>query len=177
MADRRHVVECNKRGHWQGVCQSKQAKGNVNELEVEYPFIEEVSKSSAEYWKAEIEVNGQPITFKLDNGAAVSVISDQEPLINSYELVKPKEVLRGPGGSRLSVLGICIDTCLKAQGKEMKETLYVIKNQLHSLLSRNACVKLGLVVRADTNEEEFTPTPDYRAEFHKLFKGLGKMKT
>lgn len=52
---------------------------------------------------------------------------------------------------------------------EMKDKMYLIKNQLRSLLSRNACLRLGPVVRKDTRLEEVIPTPDYGAEFSKLF--------
>lgn len=95
--------------------------------------------------------------FKLDSGAAVSVIYDIKPCVKFQKLSKPNQALRGPGGSKLSVVGT-FDACLTSDGNEMKEKVYVIKNQPQSLLSRNACVKLGLAVRKDTSSEEVIST-------------------
>ena len=133
--------------------------------------------ASAEYWRAKVDVNDNPTVFKLDTGAAVSVISDQEPWVHSQQLTKSKQGLRGPGGTNLPVVGT-FEASLKYQDKETKETLNVLKNQPQSLLSRNACVKLGLMRTEEKVEEViYNPTPDFRAEFPKLFKGLGKMET
>ena len=47
-----------------------------------------------------------------------------------------------------------------------------------SLLSRRACVELGLIRRVDKDVEEVTTGPtDFKAEFPALFSGLGKLKT
>ena len=81
--------------------------------------------------------------------------------------------LKGPGETRLTVLG-CIEAELEYDGKSMKETLFVIKGQRHALLSRAACTTLGLVARVQTvNDSSSQPSPDFRAEFTSLFKGLG----
>ena len=52
-----------------------------------------------------------------------------------------------------------------------------MENQPHSLLSIDACVKLGLIMTAEESVDEVEPSPDFRSEFPNLFKGLGKMKT
>jgi len=171
--------KCKKRGHYKDVCQSDGSnfKGNVDELEeASIPFLGEVSPTSADYWKAEIEVNGHPTTFKLDTGAGVSVLSEKEPWLQSQPIKKTDQILRGPGGTHLPIIGV-LEANLKYGSKEVKESAYVIANQPYSLLSRNACVGLGLVVRASEDVEEVNPGPDYRAEFPKLFKGLGKMNS
>ena len=51
-------------------------------------------------------------------------------------------------------------------------------NQKWSLLSRRACVKLGLIRCADEDVEEVNTGPtDFKAEFPALFSGMGKLKT
>ena len=82
----------------------------------------------------------------------------------------------GPGGTRLHVMGSFIATISYRQ-REIEEKLYVIKNQPSSLLSRAACVNLGLIQRSDTLVDEVIKTPNFRAEFPQLFTGLGKVKT
>ena len=54
------------------------------------------------------------------------------------------------------------------------EPVYVLHNQTCSLLSRKACVKLGLIKRAE--EVNSGPT-DFKGEFPSLFTGLGRQKT
>ena len=49
-----------------------------------------------------------------------------------------------------------------------------MKGQTSSLLSRNACVKLGLVARIDNVQAN--PTPNFETEFPELFQGLGKLE-
>ena len=75
---------CHKRGHFQAVCLSKKQASkhsSVNEVadlqEVEVPFLGEVYSSDADFWT--VVVDGHETCFKLDTGAAVSIVSDQEP--------------------------------------------------------------------------------------------------
>ena len=54
----------------------------------------------------------------------------------------------------------------------------MVHNQKCSLLSRRACVELGLIRRADKDVDEMNTGPtDFKAEFPALFSGLGKLKT
>ena len=49
-------------------------------------------------WMATLNVNEHPTTFKLDIGAAVSVISNNEPRMKGTNRQKADKILRGPGG-------------------------------------------------------------------------------
>ena len=54
----------------------------------------------------------------------------------------------------------------------------MVHNQKCSLLSRKACVELGLIRRADKDVEEANSgLTDFQAKFPALFSGLGKLKT
>ena len=67
---------------------------------------------------------------------------------------------------------------LKYQQSKVTEPVYVIPNQESALLSRKACVKLGLITRTDQEIEEVISIPaDFKAEFPSLFSGLGRLKT
>ena len=55
--------------------------------------------------EAEIEVNGHPTTFKLETGAAVSCLSDKELWLQAQLIKKTDQVLRGPGGTHLPIIG------------------------------------------------------------------------
>ena len=117
--------------------------------------------------------NGHSTCFKLDTGAAVSVISDKEPWLANQQLVKTQQVLKGPGGILLSVVGEFKAT-LEYRNRSLTESVYVLRNQPCSLLSRKACVDLGLIFHVD---EVSNKPPDFVREFPRLFTGLGKLNT
>ena len=67
---------------------------------------------------------------------------------------------------------------MKYRQSKIQERVYVIKNQPCSLLSRQACVGLGLIRRLDVDVDELSSAmPNFRSEYPQLFKGLGKIKT
>ena len=67
---------------------------------------------------------------------------------------------------------------LKYRQSKLTELIYVVHNQKCSLLSRKACVELGLIRRADKDVEEANSgLTDFQAKFPALFSGLGKLKT
>ncbi|KAL9985670.1 hypothetical protein ACROYT_G008096 [Oculina patagonica] len=109
--------------------------------EVEVPFLGEVYSSDADFWTAVVKVDGHETHFKLDTGAAVSIVSDQEPWLKDNQI---------------------------------SETVYVLKDQLYSLLSKKACVGLGLISRIG---EVNTQPANFVGEFPHLFSGLGKLET
>ena len=134
--------------------------------------INNVDKCS---WSADVKINGELHSFKLDIGASVSVLNEDWARSHHVKLQKTSKGLKGTGETRLTVLG-CIEAELEYNGKSMKDTLFVIKGQRHALLSRTACTTLGLVARVQTvNDSLSQPTPDFRAEFPSLFKGLGRI--
>ena len=114
-------------------------------------------------------MDGHPSTFKLDTGAAVSVVG--ESFVAGRELQPGDKVLIGPGNTTLPILGL-FQACLKYKDREIQESLYVIKGQHYALLSGSACSRLGLVARL----HNVTLTkPDFVKEFPTLFKHLRKL--
>ena len=85
--------KCSKEGHYARVCLSQQVGEVVTEDQFsEEPdtsvFLGEISEDSvrANSWRAEILVNGDPVSFKLNSGADVSVISEKD---SNYEKTFP----------------------------------------------------------------------------------------
>ena len=73
---------------------------------------------------------------------------------------------------KLPVEGLFYAT-LKYRQSKLTVPIYVVYNQKSSLLSRRACVELGLIRRVDKDVEEVTTGPtDFKAEFPALFSGL-----
>ena len=120
---------------------------------------------------------GRTTRFKLDTGGPVTVLSDDVQWLQDVELTKTSQVLRGLGNTQLPVKGLFYVT-LKYRQSKLTEPIYVVHNQKCSLLSRRACVELGLIRRAGKDVEEMNTGPtDFKAEFPALFSGLGKLKT
>ena len=171
---------CHKRGHFQAVCLSRKQTGkrrSINEVadleEVEVPFLGEVYSSEADFWTTSVKVDGHETHFKLDTGAAVSIVSDKESWLKDHQLTKSQQILRGPGGTILPVMGTFRAT-LTYKERQISETVFVLKDQFYSLLSKKACVDLGLIARIG---EVNTQPVNFIGEFPQLFSGLGKLET
>ena len=123
------------------VCLSiKQAakRTTVNEVanleQVDVPFLGEVRNGKGDFWTAVVKVVGNDTYFKLDTGVAVSIVSDREPWLKDRQLSNTQHILRGPGGTILSVIGIFNVTLYK--GRKITEPVYVLKDQLYSVISK-----------------------------------------
>ena len=150
----KHVTcnNCHRKGHYQSVCRSKKHNSNkVHEVEEdkddEIIFLGEINSDSKDYWTVQIKVNGHTTLFKLDTRAAVTVLSDSVEWLQRIHLTGTSHTLRRPGGIRLPVKGQFHET-LKYGLTSITEPVYVMHNQKCSLLSRKACVELGLIMRA-----------------------------
>ena len=118
-------------------------------------------------------MDGHETHFKLDTGAAVSIVSHKEPWLKDYQLMKSQQILRGPGGTILSVADTFRATLIYKE-RQICETVFVLEDQLYSLLSKKACVDLGLIARIG---EVNTQPANFIGEFPQLFSGLGKLET
>ena len=178
-ARRATCSSCQKIGNYHKMCRSKDKTGGVDGVEpgsdwctAQDTFLGHVQDASGQEWMAQINVEGRPRSLKLDTGASVTVIGEGTG-VNLRNLRKSDTQLRAVGGRQLEVLGFFTGT-FSYRGRSIQEKLYVVKGQTSSLLSRNACVKLGLVARIDNVQAN--PTPNFETEFPELFQGLGKLE-
>ena len=74
-----------------------------------------------------MKVDGHETRFKLDTGEAVSIVSDQEPWLKEEQLKKSQQILRGPGGTILSVVNFVGEFPHLFSGLGKLETEYQIK--------------------------------------------------
>ena len=95
--------KCKRKGHFGSVCLSKAA---VSEVTKEDPLTAVVADESRSSWNTTVTVNGREISFKLDTGAEVTVISDGAlKALGESELQSSKKRLCGPDSNPLHVLG------------------------------------------------------------------------
>jgi len=176
--------KCKKKGHYAAVCRSTRAVHAVTQQrwqaddEEEYEFlgsvtINTVSTRSVTEWTETLSFNGEPVTFKLDTGAAVTAIPhDIFKVERDGPLTKTSKVLYGPGNNMLEVQG-CFKGTLSAKGHSAAQEVYVLTGLSKPLLGLPAIEALHLVQRI----EEVRDTPDdYKAAYPTVFPGLGCLK-
>ena len=84
---------------------------------------------------ANITVCGQPLLFKIDTGADVTAISEEDyrKIKGKGKLAKPSKIPRGPSNQPLLVAGEFIGY-LAYQGKSEKHQIFVVKGLKNNLL-------------------------------------------
>ena len=167
--------QCQKKGHYAKVCRS----GVLNEVntaesdEEGIAFLGTVS-SDGEPWLINLNVNEHTAQFKIDTGADVTVLSEDEFQKGQFpELERTKKVLQGPGQTPITVRGKFTAT-IGTDSKSTTQEVYVVPGLKFSLLGRPAIQALGLVARVDT--VALDSVERVKERFPKLFKGLGKME-
>ena len=104
---------CHKKGHFKAVCRSQREVREVlvsDDSQDEFLGVihsETDSLSSTEApWTARLELNGRNIEFKIDTGADVTAISEQEYISKQDgSLRQTNQVLSGPSQQKLDVCG------------------------------------------------------------------------
>ena len=139
-------------------------------------FLGEVSVNEHKPWTADIIVNQDCVTFKLDSGADVTVIpaSTYNQLTGKPPLCKTQKKLYGPCRYELRCRGE-FQAMLKYGPKSWKATIYVLDDLDSPLLGRIAYQKLGVVAKVD---EIASPerSPGHMKRTHpNVFTGLGCM--
>ena len=174
--------KCSRKGHFANVCKTPL---NVNEVAAEIDesfaglFLGEVhgqSDTQSKQWKADVDVNGHKVNFKLDSGADVSAIPEVifNQMASPLALVKPDKKLYGPCRTTLNCKGK-FKAVLRHEQKCCTEDVYVVEGLEGSLLGRNACQRLEMIARVDAVEGK-TTSEVYQQRYPKLFKGLGCIK-
>lgn len=173
---------CKKKGHFARMCRNKKlceinaaTVSENSDTDDEVAFLGSLSAETKESpWVTEINVDKCNTLFKIDTGADVTAVP--ETFYTQHQLGrldKPKRVLQGPGGTRLTVKGMFTATLSKNNHKT-KEDIYVVQGLCTPLLSGHAAVALQLVARV--NHISLDSIDAVRQEFPKLFSGLGKME-
>lgn len=177
---------CKKLGHWENVCRSKPAQvTEVAEDDSNAVFLGEINSQVMHDrpWKAELHVRfgdkpERSTQFKLDSGAEVTVCGIQTYIGDESELQPSDKKLFGPGGIPLPVRGL-VKAQIRVDSQTIHEKIYIVDNQSTNLLSKRACVSLGLiqcntkyVYNIDSNEDK---SVKFYHEFSDIFSGLGKV--
>ena len=134
----------------------------------------EVSSHREDFLSCDVNVNSNSCEFKLDSGSKVTLVSDHTLWLKGLKLDPIKSEFRGPGNIKLSHLfkGQITNATLRAAGRSHRENVHVMSNQAKNLLSNPAIQALRLLTPA-AELHNVEKLPDFRAEYPRLFKGLG----
>ncbi|GFS22574.1 Pol polyprotein [Elysia marginata] len=141
----------------------------------EYPAMIGTLKDAkaSKDWNVNVLLDGKEVIFKIDIGAAVTVI----PLAKVPKKViidKTSKKLLGPGNEELKVLGK-IKANLTRNKRKCQEEIYVIQGLEQPLLGRPAIEALNLLQRINSVKAT-QESVDFKKEFPELFTGLGKLQ-
>ncbi|UYV62687.1 K02A2.6-like [Cordylochernes scorpioides] len=148
--------KCRKKGHFAKVCHTKTIQEVSSFQNNAIIGIVGMQENAEDKWCEVIKVNDQPIKFKIDTGAEVSVM---------------------PEGIYLQHLGYLKTekAFLESKRQKCEEIIYIVKGVARPLLSCRASEILGLVRRINIVEDHAPTKLDPMLKFPKLFTGLGKI--
>ena len=125
--------KCNRKGHFEAQCFSKTI-ATVDSESRDGAYVFPVNASKRITWSAKISVGGKQLTFKLDTGAEVTVITEEaHRMLEMPKLQKPSKALYGPTSTALRTLGQFTST-LSVNNKTSEETIFVVQGLKTNLL-------------------------------------------
>ena len=163
---------CKKKGHYSSLCLSKSV-GNValpppNAEYCDTAYLNTVgSEDRKTSWNTTIMIDGQEMSFKIDTGAEVTVISDKAlESLSVKELQSSTKRLCGPDRRPLAVMGE-FPASLSYKDRSCTQSVYVVKKLQQNLLGLPAIWALNLLTQVDAVQKS---VPD---QYPDLFTGLG----
>jgi len=147
----------------------------LNELTTEEPlqdrYLDTLNSTENNTWEISIELQGQPITFKVDTGAEATAVSTStwESLKLVTPLRKPDISLYGPDHSQLKVLGM-LPVSLSYKDHSCMQPVYVIDGLKNNLLGLPAIRELKLLLNVCSIQKSIM------SQYPSLFTGLGTFK-
>ena len=165
-------------GHFAVQCRSKSV-AEVDDIPLpdqdydDIAYLNTLGSQDANYWTCGIQVNDQYVSFKVDTGAEVTVISEDASRALGLDTLQPStKTLHGLDHSPLEVVGQATVSLTYRD----KQCTHILQNVKHNLLGLPALQALKALTQVDTvsrSVSEQTPIPD---QYPSLFKGLGTFK-
>ena len=133
-------------------------------------YLSTIDSDQGNAWTCHINVNGHDVSFKIDTGAEVTVISDNiTKSIGLHQLHPPSKKLHGPDNRPLEVIGEATAR-LVYKGTECTQPIFVVRNVKQNLLGFHAIQALQIL--KDVN----AVTQSIPEQLPTLFTGLGTLK-
>ena len=183
--------KCKGRGHFARACRKTTVRGltqrtvstdeDVAETASRSRYsdselsIGNVTQNRNPSWEVAVTVENQLINFRVDTGADVTVISEEEykrRFKGRVVLHETDRKLFGPGKSALKVMGEFRADMMYKGRKQTRQNIFVLEGQQQALLGLPAIQALGVIKWIGKVTQR-----GIKVSFPKLFEGIGEMKT
>ena len=121
-----------------------------------------------------MKVNGVPVEFKVDTGAAVTALPTSMMQCCTGKLQVSDKVLKSAGNNKLKVSGKA-EVLLQIADKEIQQFVYFVEGLVMPLLGKPAIDGLDMIRFVDCIS--LGGRQDWKTVYPNLFKGLGTMGT
>ena len=165
--------KCKRKGHFSSQCFSKsvtEVTESPGEDAVPYDtsYLTAVGAGQPQTsWSTAVTINGHQVSFKLDTGAEVTVISDDTfKSLKVTELQSSMKRLCGPDNRPLDVVGE-LSATLEYKDRSCIHPVFIVRKLQQNLLGLPAIQALRLLTQVDAVQ---TPISD---QYPTLFSGLG----
>ena len=167
---------CKRKGHYSAQCFHKAVaevtippESDVTDY-YDVAYLNPVSSGQTTMWNCTVQLNDHEVPFKVDTGAEVTVISeDQWKSLGMSEVKPPSKTLHGPDNKPLDVRGE-LHTTLSYRGRQCSQQVFIVKHLQHNLLGLPAIQALNILAQVQAVS---TPIPE---QYPALFTGLGTFK-
>ena len=133
-------------------------------------YLTPVSAGQTTMWNCTVQLSDHEVPFKVDTGAEVTKISeDQWKSLGMSEVKPPSKTLHGPDNKPLDVRGE-LHTTLSYRGRQCSQPVFIVKHLQHNLLGLQAIQALNILAQVQAVS---TPIPE---QYPALFTGLGTFK-
>ncbi len=141
-------------------------------------FLGSLSSADEDPWRIKVQVDGMPVTFKIDTGADTTAMPERlyRQKFLQHKLHRTYKTLFGPDKTPLKVLG-SLRCEIRIKKACSVEDIYVVKELETPLLGKPAITSLSILkllapISDPSSKSEVNPIREFRAVFH----GLGKAK-
>ncbi|UYV66753.1 K02A2.6-like [Cordylochernes scorpioides] len=167
--------KCRKKGHFSKVCHTKTIQEVSSSQNNAFIGIVGMQENAEDKWCEVIKVNDQPIKFKIDTGAEVSVMPEGIYL-QHFGYLKTEKADKNifAVSKKIEVNGM-FQAFLESKRQKCEESIYIVRGVARPLLSCRASEILGLVRRINIVEDHAPTKLDPMLKCPKLFTGLGKI--
>ncbi len=144
----------------------------IDQVSIDDIYIDDVQKE--EDWIAPIQMKNVIVPLKLDTGAQANVLTIEDfKKIKGVKLNPTEAVLRTYNRKQINVQGKCI-VPIQYGSKKRHALFYVCKGPIQSLMGRELCVDLGLVI---LNLDTVTASRYdlIKEDYKDVFQGLGRL--
>ncbi|UYV72586.1 hypothetical protein LAZ67_9003863 [Cordylochernes scorpioides] len=160
--------KCRKKGHFAKVCHIKTIQEVSSSQNNAFIGIVGMQENAEDKWCEVIKVNDQPIKFKIDTGAEVSVMPE-EIYLQHFEYLKTEKADKNlfAVSKKIEVNGM-FQAFLESKRQKCEESIYIVKGVARPLLSCRASEILGLVRRINIVKDHAPTKLDPMLKFPKF---------